>query len=61
MFDVGKTEPICLYDLAVKLADVLSPVTIDPNSELYSALQAVVNSVWGQLPPKIVIEFPPDD
>ena len=60
MLNAGKTTPVCLYDLACKLADAVNPVTIDPSCELYRALCDALNSAWGQLPDKIVIDFTDD-
>ena len=63
MLTIGNTDPVVLYDFAVKLEAAFCPHShcIDQESELYKALCDVYNSVWGQLPNKIVIDFTSDD
>jgi hypothetical protein len=56
MYDIGNTDPRILYDFAVTL-EATTWTCLDPDSELYRAVKAVYDSVWGQLPPVIAIDF----
>ena len=56
MLDIGNTHPETLYDFATTL-DATNWTCLDPNSELYKAFREIHDSVWGQLPELIVIDF----
>lgn len=60
MFDAGKTDVRVLYELSV-LLEYLPIACIDPRSKLFQTLQALTNSVYDQLPERVVIDFSQDD
>lgn len=60
MLDIGKTDPIVLYDFAV-LIDAAGAARLDPDSEIGKAYQELVNSAWGQLQLPLMIDFGPED
>ena len=60
MYDIGKTHPEALYDFTILLNSAGS-VLLDCESELAQAYRKLLDSCWGQLPQKIVMDFTPDD
>lgn len=56
MYDIGNTHPETLYDFAITL-DATSWTCLDHNSELYQAFKAIHDSVLGQIPELIVLDF----
>lgn len=64
LYDIGdlKNHPDMLYDLAVKFSAVFECRTDDQTSEIWKVLERVSKSLWGNLPPVVVIDFrDPDD
>lgn len=65
MYDIGdlKDDPWRLYDMATKFHQFFE--CRDPKTEtaeIWLVLEKVSNSLWGNLPPVIVIDFrDPDD
>ena len=60
LFDIGtlKDRPVELYELCVLLGpDLQLHPAWDESSECYSAIKAVVNSLWAALPPVLTIDF----
>ena len=58
MYDIGelKNDPWKLYDLAVKFSMVYdSSCYVD--SELFEVFEKVSNSLWGNLPNIVTIDF----
>ena len=64
MYDIGdlKDHPEQLYDLAVKFSQFFEMRLDNQNAEIWQVLERVSHSLWGNLPPVIVIDFrDPDD
>lgn len=64
LYDIGdlKNHPDALYDLAVKFSAVFECRADHQTAEIWQVLQKVSDSLWGNLPPVVVIDFrDPDD
>lgn len=64
LYDIGdlKNHPDTLYDLAVKFSAVFECRTEYQTAEIWEVLERVSKSLWGNLPPVVVIDFrDPDD
>ena len=64
MYDIGdlKDHPEQLYDMAVKFSQFFEMRLDNQNAEIWHVLERVSHSLWGNLPPVIVIDFrDPDD
>lgn len=60
MYDIGKTSSEALYDFTIRL-DCAGCTWLDPESELAQAYNKLLDSCWGQLPQRIVLDFACDD
>lgn len=58
MYDIGslRENPNRLYDICTFLLICDDALTWDRNSECYKVFHAVVNSLWGALPPTVTID-----
>lgn len=64
MYDIGdlKNDPERLYDMAVRFEQFFECRLEYQTAEIWEVLQKVSNSLWGNLPPVIVMDFrDPDD
>lgn len=64
MYDIGdlKNDPVQLYDLAVRFSQFFETRSEHQSAEIWSVLEGVSRSLWGNLPPVLVIDFrDPDD
>ena len=64
LYDIGdlKNHPDALYDLAVKFSAVFEYRADHQTAEIWEVLECVSKSLWGNLPPVVVIDFrDPDD
>lgn len=64
LYDIGdlKDNPDALYDLAVKFSAFFECRPDHQTAEIWQVLQKVSDSLWGNLPPVVVIDFrDPDD
>lgn len=64
MYDIGdlKNDPEQLYDLAVKFSLFFELRPAHQTAEIWQVLERVSRSLWGNLPPVIVLDFrDPDD
>lgn len=64
MYDIGdlKDDPERLYDMAVKFSQFFDMRPEHETAEIWYVLQRISNSLWGNLPPVVVIDFrDPDD
>lgn len=64
LYDIGdlKDNPEALYDLAVKFSAFFECRPEHQTAEIWQVLQKVSDSLWGNLPPVVVIDFrDPDD
>lgn len=64
MYDIGdlKDDPVRLYDLAIQFHQFFQCRSSDETAEIWHVLQRVSNTLWGNLPPVVVIDFrDPDD
>lgn len=64
LYDIGdlKDNPDALYDLAVKFSAFFELRPEHETAEIWQVLQKVSDSLWGNLPPVVVIDFrDPDD
>lgn len=59
LYDIGdlKNHPDALYDLAVKFSAVFECRADHQTAEIWQVLQKVSDSLWGNLPPVVVIDF----
>lgn len=59
VYDIGKLRdnPDSLYDLCILIWQCEDLLAWDKDSECYKAFHAVVNSLWGALPPVITIDL----
>ena len=59
LYDIGdlKNDPVRLYDLAVHFSDFYECRTSSGDAELWEVLSRVNESLWGNLPPVVVIDF----
>lgn len=63
-YDIGdlKNDPERLYDMAVQFQQFFQCRTADQTAEVWHVLERVSNSLWGNLPPVLVLDFrDPDD
>lgn len=63
-YDIGdlKDDPWRLYDMAVKFSQFFECCAEHQTAEIWLILEKVSNSLWGNLPPVITIDFrDPDD
>lgn len=63
LYDIGdlKNQPDRLYDLALQFSMVYQGFCVD-DAEIFTVLKKVHDSLWGNLPPVVVIDFrDPDD
>lgn len=64
MYDIGdlKNDPGQLYDMAVKFSQFFEMCADHQAAEIWHVLERVSRSLWGNLPPVIVLDFrDPDD
>ena len=64
MYDIGdlKNDPERLYVMAVKFSQVFEMRSEHQTAEIWLVLERVSHSLWGNLPPVIVLDFrDPDD
>lgn len=64
LYDIGdlKDSPDALYDLAVRFSAVFECRADHQTAEIWEVLEKVSRSLWGNLPPVVVIDFrDPDD
>lgn len=64
MYDIGdlKNDPEQLYDMAVKFSQFFEMRPDHQSAEIWHVLERVSRSLWGNLPPVIVLDFrDPDD
>lgn len=64
LFDIGdlKDSPDALYDLAVRFSAVFECSADHQTAEIWEVLEKVNRSLWGNLPPVVVIDMrDPDD
>lgn len=64
MYDIGdlKDDPEALYDMAIRFDQFFQMRADWQTAEIWHVLQRVSNSLWGNLPPVVVIDFrDPDD
>ena len=63
MYDIGdlKNDPWKLYDMATKFSQFFDMRSPDETAEIWYVLQKVSNSLWGNLPPVLVIDFRDED
>lgn len=64
LYDIGdlKNHPDVLYDLAVKFSAFFECRADHQTAEIWQVLQKVSDSLWGNLPPVVVLDFrDPDD
>lgn len=64
MYDIGdlKDQPDRLYDMAVKFSQFFEMRSDHETAEIWYVLQRISNSLWGNLPPVVTIDFrDPDD
>lgn len=64
MYDIGdlKDNPEQLYDMAIRFQQFFETRAEHQTAEIWHVLQKVSNSLWGNLPPVVVIDFrDPDD
>lgn len=59
MYDIGKTDPIALYEFAI-LIDAAGSAMLDPDSEIGKAYQALHKSAWEQLTFPLTIDISPE-
>ena len=59
LYDIGdlKDNPDSLYDLAVKFSAFFELRPEHETAEIWQVLQKVSDSLWGNLPPVVVIDF----
>lgn len=59
MYDIGdlKDDPEQLYDLAVKFSQFFEMRPDHQTAEIWHVLERVSHSLWGNLPPVIVLDF----
>ena len=63
-YDIGdlKDDPWQLYDMAVKFSQFFQCRSEHQTAEIWLVLEKVNNTLWGNLPPVITIDFrDPDD
>lgn len=64
LYDIGdlKDNPDALYDLAVKFSAFFECRAEHQTAEIWEVLERISKSLWGNLPPVVVIDFrDPDD
>ncbi len=59
VYDIGnlRDRPDCLYDICTFLMTCDDTFIWDRDSECYKAFHAVLNSLWGALPPTVTIDL----
>ena len=60
MYDIGRTNPEVLYDFTIRL-EAAGWAMLDPESDLCKAYRELLDSCWGQMPQKILIDFTCDE
>ena len=64
MYDIGdlKEHPAQLYEMAVQFSQFFECRLEHQTAEIWHVLQKVSDSLWGNLPPVVVIDYrDPDD
>ena len=64
MYDIGdlKNDPERLYDMCVRFSQFFQTRSKNQTAEIWYVLEKVNNSLWGNLPPVVIMDYrDPDD
>ncbi len=63
MYDIGdlKNDPVRLYDMCIQFHQFFQVRSDEQTAEIWHVLEKVSNSLWGNLPEIITVDFRCDD